>query len=78
MSLQKIRARLGSISKTKMAQIDIVSPTAARILKDVGLLLRIVGATQSLLSEENLNLEELACFNAYFILSDVLEELEQP
>lgn len=44
--------------------------------KHIAKLQRVVKALQSLLSEEDLDVDELASFNAYFIMKDALKDLE--
>ncbi len=75
MSLNSLKARLGSISPRKLACLVETQPVVAKILEDVRILVLIAEYAESLIYEEGVA-ESLAHFNVFHGLAESLEELD--
>ncbi len=81
MTLSAIRARLYSLSPSKLAEIEAVSPCAAKILGDVGAVLDIVEAARAFVLDPRIiqwEAREIELNRAFSILEPSIETPDRP
>ncbi len=75
MSLNSLKARLGSISPRRLACLVESQPVVAKILEDVRILIMIAEYAESMIYEDGV-IEHLVHLNVFHGLAESLEELD--